>query len=64
MEGFCLIGHAGLFKTTAENLHIVGIERSRVFLYLVIVGISLELSCLVTDDGHGAFTDGFVEIHR
>ena len=51
MEGFCLIGHAGLFKTTAENLHIVGIERPRVFLYLPEVRIDTPLAYLMADHG-------------
>ena len=64
MEGFCLICHACLFQTVTEYLHIIRIEHTCVFLYFVIIRIGLELSALMTDDRHGAFINGFVEIQR
>src|SRR5574344_1105880 len=39
-------------KTGTEYFHIIRIEYTCIFLYLMIVGIGLELSRLMTDDRH------------
>ena len=53
MEILCLIQHAGFLQTIAEHLHIIRIERTRIFLDFIVVRIGLELSRLVRDDGYG-----------
>ena len=73
MEILRLIKHACLLQAVTEHLHVIGIEHTRILFYLIVVGISLELCCLMRDDGYSlcpatSFREGqltaLLEIHH
>ena len=63
VESLGLVGHARLFQPVAENLHVVGVECTGVFRYLVIVRVGLELGRLVRDDGYVDQRASLLEVH-